>query len=360
MKRILFRIVLLFAASCVTPLDGAEPVLGQTARQESAPEDENLKSMLRREFMVDHDVDVVTEDWSIWSEGVRFKKDTNISDERFHAVLIDIYREAEATIQARNQESQDMQVLKNAERWMRGAVFWLGACEDVASKTFLLDLASDTSKGGTLRVIAISSYLHVADAEEAKGALLRFLVSPDRMTSDMDRSGVYAVANTAWNESSPEKKLAICEALQVGLSHETTHWVFRSGDGWLCEMSPAYAKSKERLVLLERMLAQPFPERRERTKLELESRLEAMYKLKKHTSVNTNLATAIAHDFSQPLQEEERMALETLPDALDTTDAAQEKSTETGRKSFYALAAVAGLLGVLALWFGLRRKRGSA
>jgi len=360
MKRILFRIVLLFAASCVTPLDGAEPVLGQTARQESAPEDENLKSMLRREFMVDHDVDVVTEDWSIWSEGVRFKKDTNISDERFHAVLIDIYREAEATIQARNQESQDMQVLKNAERWMRGAVFWLGACEDVASKTFLLDLASDTSKGGTLRVIAISSYLHVADAEEAKGALLRFLVSPDRMTSDMDRSGVYAVANTAWKESSPEKKLAICEALQVGLSHETTHWVFRSGDGWLCEMSPTYAKSKERLSLLERALAQPFPERRERTKRELESRLEAMRKLKVLSSINTNLSALKERDFSQPLPEEERIALETPPNAPDATDAAQEKSTETGRKSFYALAAIAGLLGVLALWFGLRRKRGSA
>jgi len=350
----------LFAASCVTPLDGAEPVLGQTARQESAPEDENLKSMLRREFMVDHDVDVVTEDWSIWSEGVRFKKDTNISDERFHAVLIDIYREAEATIQARNQESQDMQVLKNAERWMRGAVFWLGACEDVASKTFLLDLASDTSKGGTLRVIAISSYLHVADAEEAKGALLRFLVSPDRMTSDMDRSGVYAVANTAWKESSPEKKLAICEALQVGLSHETTHWVFRSGDGWLCEMSPTYAKSKERLSLLERALAQPFPERRERTKRELESRLEAMRKLKVLSSINTNLSALKERDFSQPLPEEERIALETPPNAPDATDAAQEKSTETGRKSFYALAAIAGLLGVLALWFGLRRKRGSA
>jgi hypothetical protein len=179
------------------------------------------------------------------------------------------------------------------------------------------------------------------------------------MTSDMDRSGVYAVANTAWKESSPEKKLAICEALQVGLSHETTHWVFRSGDGWLCEMSPTYAKSKERLSLLERALAQPFPERRERTKRELESRLEAMRKLKVLSSINTNLSALKERDFSQPLPEEERIALETPPNAPDATDAAQEKSTETGRKSFYALAATAGLLAVFVLWFVLRRKRGS-
>ena len=63
-------------------------------------------------------------------------------------------------------------------------------------------------------------------------------------------------------------------------------------------------------------------------------------------------------DFSQPLPEEERIAREAPPNAPDATDAAQEKSAETGR--FYALTAIAGLLAVFVLWFGLRRKRGPA
>ena len=176
----------------------------------------------------------------------------------------------------------------------------------------------------------------------------------------MDRSGVYPVANTAWEESSPEKKLAICEALQVGLAHESTHWVFCSGDRWLCGMSAKYARSEERLAMFERMYATPVPDGDLFDRQSLVPQIEMLRKLKKHTSVNSNLVTAIAHDFSQPLPEEERIALETPPNAPHATDAAQEKPANTRCKGGYPLAAVAGLLAVTALWFVFRRKRGSA
>jgi hypothetical protein len=175
----------------------------------------------------------------------------------------------------------------------------------------------------------------------------------------MDRSGVYTFANAAWDESFPEKKLAICEALQVGLAHESTHWVFCSGDRWLCGMSAKYARSKERLAMFERMYATPVPDGDLFDRQSLVPQIEMLRKLKKHTSVNTNLATAIAHDFNQPLPEEERIVLGTPPDALDIGDAAQEKPSQTRRKGLCPLAAVVGLLAVLALWFVLRRKRGS-
>jgi hypothetical protein len=359
MKRILFRIVLLFAASCVTPLDGAAPVLGQAARRESTSDDENLESLLREELLADHDVDVATEDRSVWREAARFKKDTSVSDERFHAALMKIYREAETTAQAKNQESQDMQVLKDAERWMRSAVFWLGVCEDVASKTFLLDLASDTSKGGALRVTAILSYLHVADAEETMNILLRFLVGEDRM-GEHARSSIYRYPETVWDTASPEKKAAMFSALFEAAAVESVQWAFDECDSQLIAMCPAYRDSLQRKGMLKRQLSVPFPKYYSELKEKMEKEVERLEKLRKHTSINTNPVTAIARDFNQPLPEEERIALETPPNAPHAGGTAQEEPQQTGSKGFYALAAVAGLLGVLVLWFGLRRKRGPA
>jgi len=358
MKRILFRIVLLFAAFCVTPLDGAEPALGQAARRESAPDNENLESLLREELLADHDVDVVTEDRSAWREAARFKKDTSVSDERFHAALMKIYREAEATAQAKNQESQDMQVLKDAERWMRGVVFWLGACEDVASKMFLLDLASDTSKGGILRIIAVASYLRVADAKETRDILLRFLAGDDRMNSQA-RSSILEHAHTVYQEAELGKKMAILESLYVALANEDTKWLFRVYDRILSQLSPQYANSEQRRDILKRLIhAKATCKADEYAMVGLENTLRKIEKANLHTTINTNLSALKERDFSQPLPEEERIAREAPPNAPDATDAAQEKSAETGR--FYALTAIAGLLAVFVLWFGLRRKRGPA
>jgi hypothetical protein len=112
--------------------------------------------------------------------------------------------------------------------------------------------------------------------------------------------------------------------------------------------------------MFERMYATPVPDGDLFDRQSLVPQIEMLRKLKKHTSVNSNLVTAIAHDFSQPLPEEERIALETPPNAPDATDAAQEKPAKTRCKGGYPLAAVAGLLAVTALWFVFRRKRGSA
>jgi len=349
MKAIFKTAVLLLLTNVAFLLEAEHSEASPSLAAEQTPllDDDALMARLQKRIWGDNDN--IYPGWTPWDLAIWFRKEAgNPSDERMHAALTAIYREAETR---EGKEARDLRVR---------AVLWLGVCSDDATKAFLLEVAAGTSKDGFLRTTAISSYLRNADAEEAKGALLRFLVGPDRIASDMDRSGVYPVANTAWNESSSEKKRAICEALQAGLAHESTHWVFCSGDRWLCGMSAKYARSEERLAMFERMYATPVPDGDLFDRQSLVPQIEMLRKLKKHTSVNTNLATAIAHDFNQPLPEEERIALETPPNAPDATDAAQEKSTETGRKSFYALAAIAGLLGVLALWFGLRRKRGPA
>lgn len=349
MKAIFKTAVLLLLTNVAFLLEAehseASPSLA--AEQTLLLDDDALMARLQKRIWGDNDN--IYPGWTPWDLAIWFRKEAgNPSDERMHAALTAIYREAETR---EGKEARDLRVR---------AVLWLGVCSDDATKAFLLEVAASTSKDGFLRTTAISSYLRNADAEEAKGALLRFLVGPDRIASDMDRSGVYPVANTAWEESSPEKKLAICEALQVGLAHESTHWVFCSGDRWLCGMSAKYARSEERLAMFERMYATPVPDGDLFDRQSLVPQIEMLRKLKKHTSVNSNLVTAIAHDFSQPLPEEERIALETPPNAPDATDAAQEKPAKTRCKGGYPLAAVAGLLAVTALWFVFRRKRGSA
>lgn len=349
MKAIFKTAVLLLLTNVAFLLEAehseASPSLA--AEQTLLLDDDALMARLQKRIWGDNDN--IYPGWTPWDLAIWFRKEAgNPSDERMHAALTAIYREAETR---EGKEARDLRVR---------AVLWLGVCSDDATKAFLLEVAAGTSKDGFLRTTAISSYLRNADAEEAKGALLRFLVGPDRIASDMDRSGVYPVANTAWEESSPEKKLAICEALQVGLAHESTHWVFCSGDRWLCGMSAKYARSEERLAMFERMYATPVPDGDLFDRQSLVPQIEMLRKLKKHTSVNSNLVTAIAHDFSQPLPEEERVALETPPNAPDATDAAQEKPAKTRCKGGYPLAAVAGLLAVTALWFVFRRKRGSA
>lgn len=349
MKAIFKTAVLLLLTNVAFLLEAehseASPSLA--AEQTLLLDDDALMARLQKRIWGDNDN--IYPGWTPWDLAIWFRKEAgNPSDERMHAALTAIYREAETR---EGKEARDLRVR---------AVLWLGVCSDDATKAFLLEVAAGTSKDGFLRTTAISSYLRNADAEEAKGALLRFLVGPDRIASDMDRSGVYPVANTAWEESSPEKKLAICEALQVGLAHESTHWVFCSGDRWLCGMSTKYARSEERLAMFERMYATPVPDGDLFDRQSLVPQIEMLRKLKKHTSVNSNLVTAIAHDFSQPLPEEERIALETPPNAPDATDAAQEKPAKTRCKGGYPLAAVAGLLAVTALWFVFRRKRGSA
>lgn len=349
MKAIFKTAVLLLLTNVAFLLEAehseASPSLA--AEQTLLLDDDALMARLQKRIWGDNDN--IYPGWTPWDLAIWFRKEAgNPSDERMHAALTAIYREAETR---EGKEARDLRIR---------AVLWLGVCSDDATKAFLLEVAAGTSKDGFLRTTAISSYLRNADAEEAKGALLRFLVGPDRIASDMDRSGVYPVANTAWEESSPEKKLAICEALQVGLAHESTHWVFCSGDRWLCGMSAKYARSEERLAMFERMYATPVPDGDLFDRQSLVPQIEMLRKLKKHTSVNSNLVTAIAHDFSQPLPEEERIALETPPNAPDATDAAQEKPAKTRCKGGYPLAAVAGLLAVTALWFVFRRKRGPA
>ena len=349
MKTILL-IGILLATVCGVSLSGASTNASvfpaHAAWQTSLQNGETLKACLRERLLGENDV--VYQGWTPWDLAIWFKEEADgLSDERLHEALTAIYRESEA------------QSGKDARDLMIHVVLWLGVCADDATKTFLLKLAADTSKDGFFRTTALSSFLRNADAQEARDALLRFLVGKDRILSDMDRSEIYTYADTVWRESPPEKKLAICEALQVGLAHESTHWVFRTGDGWLCGLSPKYARSKERLAMLNQMYVKPAPNDSFWDRQSLAPQLEAARRLKTHTSVNTNLATAAARDFNKPLTEEDLADLAIPPMEPSATDkASQAKPLCTKRIGIFAIGGVTAFtLIVVGVWSFQKRRR---
>jgi len=290
-----------------------------------------------------------------WQEFKHFKELSAVTDEQLHRVLMDIYREAENKLLALTPDTEEWNYNLGL---VDGVIRWLPKCKGIPVKDFLLAYAASEEKHHHARQAAILSYLRVANAEEARDILLKFLVGKDRM-GEYDRSSIYRYPRIVWDTVSPEKRAAMFNALCEAAAVESVQWAFDECDSQLIAMCPAYRDSLQRKGMLKRQLSVPFPKYYSELKEKMEKEVERLEKLKKHTSINTNLATAIARDFNQPLPEEERIALEMPPDAPDTTDAAQEKSTETRRKGLYPLAAVAGLLAVFVLWFVLRRKRGS-
>lgn len=314
--------------------------------QETWPPDEaQLKAYFMGEFIAIDGYD---------SDNTRRLKAGGISDEQLRRVLSEIYTESDTAF---GKAKDTYERLVSTQR-RQNAIRELAVCADETTKAFLLDLAADKTKDGFLRTIAIGSYLSAADAEEAKDALIHFLVTPDQIACDMDRSEVYTFAYTAWKESFPEKKLAICEALQVGLAHESTHWVFCSGDVWLSGMSAKYSRSKERLALLERMYFASVPDGELFDKQSLVQQLEVARKLKTHTSVNTNLMTAIARDFNQPLSEEDLADLAVHPPTMPMSNMSrQANSLRAPRTGLYAFGGAAAIVLVVAGTLCLRKKR---
>ena len=310
-------------------------------------DDENLRNDLLDEFTATDGAD--------WEGIDKLTRCYSVSEDRLRSAAMSLFEEATnlSSDGASHKDGVPLRLLAN------NALFLLGKYADNATKSFLLNLAADKSKDGVLRTVAVSSYLHAADAEEARDILLRFLVGDDRMDLG-GRTSICSHAQTAFMEADAAKRAAILESLYVALSREENKCNFHVYDDILSELSSDYAHSHQRLAILEKLIdAPPLCKADEFVMPNLTKKLKELQKTQRTTNINTNLSALKERDFNQPSPEEERIALEMPPDAPDTTDAAQEKSTETRRKGLYPLAAVAGLLAVFVLWFVLRRKRGS-
>ena len=224
-------------------------------------------------------------------------KSLGATDEQLYRVLMDIYREAEdkwPTLTPGTTEWGQNRIT------LEGVLGCLPLCGNVPVKDFLLDYAVSKEKESGTRTAALSSYLRVADAEEAKEILLRFLVGENR--DDLERLSVYGFARMAYDESdSPEKKAAILAALAVAADKEEGKIRFMKVDGILAERSAAYRQSSERLAMLERHSQEP-PTANLYTDRDLKAALEESHKYKRHTNINTNLA-AVMSRYAPPVAE---------------------------------------------------------
>jgi len=230
---------------------------------------------------------------SVWQEFDTFKKQNAVSDEQLHRVLMAVYRETGDNRPALTPQSDEW---KRNQGIAESVVRWLPKCGNVPVKDFLLDHMTAKEADGHIRQQAILAYLRVANAEEAKNILLRFLIGEDRMDLG-GRSSICRYAQTAFMDADAAKRAAILESLYVALSREENKCNFHVYDDVLSDLSSDYANSRQRLAILQKLInAPPLCKADESVMPNLTAKLKELQKTRRTTNINTNLAAVMPRD----------------------------------------------------------------
>jgi len=296
-------------------------------------DDKKLKEYLSQNFTADESM--------LWEKRSEFKTGRGITDEQLHRVLMEIYKEASAKKDSLTPKTREWY---DNRRTIEGVLGWLPVCGDIPVKDFLMDYVVAPENDYLNRRYAALSYLRLADAEEAKNALFRFLVEEDKMDS-MARLSLYSHARTVYDVASPEKKVAILAALLASANREEGKIEFMKVDKILAERSTAYRYSRERLAMLERHSLAP-PTTNLYTDRDLQAALEECRKYKTHTSISTNLAVLKAIDFSLPLPvgvTNELIATGPVPPEIEVTKVGNESNAPVSTKVVFIVLLLAVL-----------------
>lgn len=255
--------------------------------------------------------------------------------------LYRLYESSRQKMQISKDERQQQRIQKD----LCFTAAWLGVCADDQAKGLLLQISANTSDSLLTRVYAFASYLRAADPEESKNALLRFLVEDDRMDG-MARLSLYSHAQTVYEESSPDKKAAILAALLAAAQKEEGKIEFMKVDKILCERSPMYRQSQERLRLLEQHNQEP-PTTNLYTDRDLKAALEEARSHAGYTTLGTNLAALALLDSPQPHQ--------IVPNPVIAQKDRDKKSAKR-RWIIIGVSLVTGLAAATGFWL-YRKKR---
>lgn len=280
-----------------------------------------------------------------WEEIDEFKQNFSVTDEQLYRILMGVYLDAEgkwATLTPKTTE------WNNNNRTVEGVLGWLPKCGDIPVKDFLMDYSTKEENESWLRRSAILSYLRKANAEEAKNALLRFLVEGDRMDY-MERLSIYEYAKMVYGSADEQKRAAILNTLYVAAAvSDLPPLEFRVCDEILVKLSSAYAQSCQRFALLNKFNSISYPENRKETKKILKERLESMQKFKVLTNVSTNLMLLKSRNFNLP---QPGLATSDTMAAVEDNSVADEK-TDSGTRRSVGTYAFFGVTALLLLGFG--------
>ena len=177
---------------------------------------------------------------------------------------------------------------KGRERDTRKAV----SSSPVPVKGFLHETVFSLNDG-SLRLEALHGYLLLANAEEMRDILTRFLVGEDRM-GIMDRLSIYSFAEETHDETDDlEKRAAILGALAVAADREEEKIAFMKADRILSLRNGVYRRSRERLAMLERHALEP-PTSNLYTDQDLAAALKTSRKIRDHSHVETNFEAIVS------------------------------------------------------------------
>ena len=225
-----------------------------------------------------------------------FMRKFDVSGEALRNALMGIIRECSEKVQWKNGQAGEPDDITWARDALINAIRWLGTCADTEAKNILMRITTDDTKDNRFRVAAIGGYLRCADAQEARDALVRFLIN-----MRVNPYSIYLIAMSVYDGADRDmgKREAIAASLTIALAHEKSKDVFAEMDKKLAERSKDYAASAQRLAMLRRMSRLP-PSTFRDTDPDLKAALKSFrFRLTK-TNVSTNLTELMARDFGKP------------------------------------------------------------
>lgn len=229
-----------------------------------------------------------------------FKQKFDVTDEVLEILLIDIYRMSPLKTGRRSKDANGDTIAAHArydeETQIRVLSKWLGICAGAEGKKILWDIAIDKDTKNLLCDV-VAAYLNRADAQEARDALVRFLITDKR--ADEDKFNLYSRALAAYDGAGDDlKREAIFASLAVALAREEHRGAFSGIEKQLVQRSKEYKELNERFIML-----RDTNDRQGMTDDELELfgvEVDLFASLKKLPSVSTSLTELMARDFRKP------------------------------------------------------------